>query len=86
LCRDLDSKDKSKPAELIGNSNMEAESRLVRRKYGKQDIIIHALRIIKELEETAARLCAEKQVLRNRVEAFEELAQVGVERNYLSSS
>jgi hypothetical protein len=86
LCRGLDSKDEFKPAEQVGNSNMEAESRLVRRKYGKQDIILHALRLIKELEETAARLCAEKQVLRNRVEAFEELAQLEVERNYLSSS
>jgi hypothetical protein len=86
LCRDLDSKDEFKPAEQVGSSNMEAESRLVRRKYGKQDIILHALRLIKELEETAARLCAEKQVLRNRVEAFEELAQLEVERNYLSSS
>jgi hypothetical protein len=86
LCRDLDSKDESKPVERVGNSNVEAESRLVRRKYGKQDIIINALRFIKELEETAARLCAEKQVLRNRVEAFEELAQLGLERNYLSSS
>ena len=86
MCRDLDSKDEFKPAEQVGNSNMEAESRLVRRKYGKQDIILHALRLIKELEETAARLCAEKQVLRNRVEAFEELAQLEVERNYLSSS
>ena len=84
--RDLDSKGEFKPAEHVGNSNMEAESRLVRRKYGKQDIILHALRLIKELEETAARPGAEKQVLRNRVEAFEELAQLGVERNYMSSS
>jgi hypothetical protein len=86
LCRDLDSKDESKPVERVGNSNVEAESRLVRRKYGKQDIIMHALSLIKELEKSSARLCAEKQVLRNRVEAFEELAQLGVERNYLSSS
>ena len=86
MCRDLDSKDEFKPAEQVGSSNMEAESRLVRRKYGKQDIILHALRLIKELEETAARPGAEKQVLRNRVEAFEELAQLEVERNYLSSS
>jgi hypothetical protein len=86
LCRDLDSKDEFKTAEQVGNSNMEAESRLVRRKYRKQDIIMHALSLIKELEETAAKLCAEKQMLRNRVEAFEELAQLGVERNYLTSS
>jgi hypothetical protein len=86
LCRDLDPGDESKPAEQFGNSNMEAESRLGRGKYGKQDIIIHALRLIKKLEENAARLCAEKQVLKNRVEAFEELAQLGVEANYMSSS
>jgi hypothetical protein len=86
LCRDLDSKDESQPAERFENSNKEAESRSVRKKYGKQDIITHALRVIKELEETSTRLCAEKQVLRNRVEAFEELAQRGLERNYLSSS
>jgi len=86
LCRDFDSKDNFKPAEMVGNSNMETESHLVPKKYGKQDIINQALRLIKELEETTARLCAEKQVLRNRVEAFEELAQFGVEGNYLSSS
>jgi hypothetical protein len=75
LCRDLNSKD-------------EGESGLARRtygRYGKQDIIIHALKFIKELEETSTRLCAEVQVLKKTVAAFEELG-VGTLKDTMSAT